>query len=135
MFVSAIVGIADSRSGEVEFCNAGHPAPLVLRPGQPAAALNDADGPPLCVDEKFVYLSQHVTLDPSATLLLVTDGVTEAQNPARSCYGSQRLLSFSAAQPATAEVVCKKLYEDVNRFTEGAPLADDLTIVAVRFNP
>ncbi len=54
MFVTAIMGIIDARSGEVELCNAGHNAPLLLRAGAAPRTLEGAGGPPLCVDEEFL---------------------------------------------------------------------------------
>src|ERR1041385_9321412 len=74
MFVTAIVGVIDARTGEVELCNAGHNAPILVRVGAAASQLDGAGGPPLCVDQDFTYASQHVRLAPGEVLLLLTDG-------------------------------------------------------------
>ena len=51
MYVTAILAVVDGESGEAVWCNAGHPAPILLRPKQAPRLLDGADGPPLCVDE------------------------------------------------------------------------------------
>ena len=134
MFVTAIMGIVDARSGAVELCNAGHNAPLLLRAGAAPRTLAGADGPPLCVDEKFVYDAQQLSLEPGEILLLITDGVSEAEDDQQAQYGSMRVIDcFDAEFPNTATAACEKLRADVKRFTAGAPASDDLTIMAIRF--
>jgi serine phosphatase RsbU (regulator of sigma subunit) len=135
MFVTAVIGIVDVRSGEVTLCNAGHDAPVLLRLNQPPRWVDDARGPPLCVIEDFPYEPGQVKLEPNDILLLTTDGVSEAADQQYNMYGSARLLQcFSQnEQPYTAALVCEKLYADVKRFTQGAPASDDITIMAVRF--
>ena len=55
LFVTAIVGILDVQTGELELCNAGHDAPILLRINEPPRSLKGAGGPPLCVREDFPY--------------------------------------------------------------------------------
>lgn len=134
MFVTAIIGIVDARSGEVEICNAGHNAPMLLRAKQTPRTLDGADGPPLCVDEEFPYTTQRLRLDPGAVLLFITDGVSEAENERQAQYGSASVLDcFADDLPADAMGVCHKLHADVKKFTAGAAPSDDLTILAIRF--
>ena len=59
LFVTAIAGILDVRTGEIELCSAGHEAPILLRSGAVPCALTVTGGPPLCVVEDFVYPSEH----------------------------------------------------------------------------
>ncbi|MGH7872656.1 MAG: CHASE2 domain-containing protein [Candidatus Binatia bacterium] len=134
MFVTAIMGIVDARSGEVELCNAGHNAPLVLRANTAPRTLEGAGGPPLCFDENFLYTAQPLKLEPGEILLLITDGVSEAEDDQQAQYGSARVIDFFDAEfPGTATAACEKLRADVKRFTAGAPASDDLTIMAIRF--
>jgi serine phosphatase RsbU (regulator of sigma subunit) len=136
MFVSAIIGIIDDRSGEVELCNAGHNAPIVLRSMGPPQELDGASGPPLCVDEESPYAMQRLKLASGDILLLITDGVTEAENEHQARYGAERAIEcFAREHSADAAGVCVRLHEDVKKFIAGAPPSDDLTIVAVRFIP
>ena len=134
MFVSAIIGVIDARSGEAELCNAGHNAPILLPRSGPPRELDGAGGPPLCIDEQFPYTMQQIKLEPGDILLLVTDGVTEAENEHQAQYGTMRLLQyFTGERIADAAQACARLHEDVNKFTAGAPVSDDLTILAIRF--
>ena len=67
-------------------------------------------------------------------LLLITDGVSEAEDDQQLQYGSARVIDFFDAEfPGTATAACEKLRADVKRFTAGAPASDDLTIMAIRF--
>jgi serine phosphatase RsbU (regulator of sigma subunit) len=135
MFVTAVIGVIDARSGFVDLCNAGHDAPVLLRVNQPPKFLDDTSGPPLYVVEDFPYEPGRIMLEPNDILLLTTDGVTEAADKQYNMYGSARLLQcFSGdGQPRTATHVCEKLYADVKSFIQGAPPSDDITIMAVRF--
>ena len=134
MFVTAIVGVIDARTGEVELCNAGHNAPILVRVGAAASQLDGAGGPPLCVDQDFTYASQHVQLAPGEILLLLTDGVTEAENAQQAPYGVERALAcFAEAGVVDAATVCAQLHADVKLFIAGAAPSDDLTIMAIRF--
>jgi serine phosphatase RsbU (regulator of sigma subunit) len=135
MFVTAVIGVIDVVSGEVDLCNAGHDAPILLRVGQPPRLLDDPRGPPLCVIEDFPYERGQFKLENNDILLLTTDGVTEASDKQYKMYGLGRLLEClsGSGRPHTAALVCEKLYADVRRFTQGAPASDDITIMALRF--
>ena len=134
MFVTAIIGIIDGRTGEVELCNAGHNAPILLRPNEPPRELAGAGGPPLCVDEEFPYTAQQLKLVVGDILLFITDGVSEAEDERQAQYGTARALAcFSDDRPTSAAGVCERLRADVKQFAAGAALSDDLTILAVRF--
>lgn len=134
MFVTAIIGIIDARTGEVELCNAGHNAPILLRPNEPPRELAGAGGPPLCVDEEFPYITQRVKLEAGDILLFITDGVSEAEDAQQVQYSSARVLEcFSEFWPTDAASVCERLHADVKKFAAGAASSDDLTILAVRF--
>lgn len=136
MFVTAIIGIIDGRSGEVELCNAGHNAPILLRSTESPQELDGAGGPPLCVDEEFPYMTQRLKLEAGDILLLITDGVSEAENPHQARYGTVRTIEcFAGERTVDAAGACARLHSDVKQFTAGAPPSDDLTIVAIRFLP
>ena len=134
MFVTAIIGIIDARSGEAELCNAGHNAPILLRSTASPQELDGAGGPPLCVDQAFPYTPQRLKLESGDILLFITDGVSEAENQHQARYGAVRAIECFAATPAAdAAEACVKLHTDVKKFTAGAPPSDDLTIMAIRF--
>jgi adenylate cyclase len=136
LFVTAIVGILDVQKGELELCNAGHDAPILLRVNEPPRSLNRTGGPPLCVKEDFPYTFDRLQLRPEDVLVMITDGVTEAQDSAQNFYGLSRVLTYLTTMKERqrhAADACQGIYEDVKRFSQGLPPSDDITIVAVRF--
>ncbi|MGE3538714.1 MAG: CHASE2 domain-containing protein [Candidatus Tectimicrobiota bacterium] len=138
LFVTAVAGLLDTRTGDLELCSAGHDAPLVLRLGAEPSALSAAGGLPLCVLDDYLYESNHVQLQPGDVVLMMTDGVTEAQNRQTQLYGLERVFSCCAAlqatqNPLTPAGLCQGLYADVQRFAEGMEPADDVTILALRY--
>jgi serine phosphatase RsbU (regulator of sigma subunit) len=139
LFVAAVIGIIDISTGVMELCNAGHEAPILLRPGKAPDVLETAGGPPLCALEHFPYTSEPIQLQAGDTLIMVTDGVTEAQDRHQNFYGLERILAYLTAVqihpngPHSVEAVCQGLYGDVKRFANGATPADDITIVGIRF--
>ncbi len=70
-----------------------------------------------------------VALEPGDLVLLYTDGVTEARNPAGEWYGVERLRAAVREAPATVEGLGAAVLENVRRFAAERPQSDDLTIV------
>jgi serine phosphatase RsbU (regulator of sigma subunit)/CHASE2 domain-containing sensor protein len=98
--------------------------------------LTDAGGPPLCTVDDFPYLSAHQPLQSGDLLCLVTDGVTDAQNPDGERYGSERLQQLLARQPigVSAQTLVDAIGADLRTFIASAEPADDLTILALRWS-
>jgi serine phosphatase RsbU (regulator of sigma subunit) len=138
LFVTCFAAILDLDTGELHYCNAGHDNPYRLSAGYDAPRrIDDGDGPPLCAIPDFDYRGAATRLQSGELLCLMTDGVTEAQTPDGQLYGNQRLqLQLLALQrrDATARQVVEALQADVARFAAGAEPADDLTILALRWN-
>jgi serine phosphatase RsbU (regulator of sigma subunit) len=133
MFVTAFAGILDLASGELVFASAGHDAPFLLHGGAAPRRLDTEGGPPLGVVENFPFPVDRDILDLGEVLLLFTDGVTEAMDPAGALYGTERLAAvLAAAPPADARTAVEAVREDVLGFTAGAEQADDIALLAVR---
>jgi serine phosphatase RsbU (regulator of sigma subunit) len=139
LFVTAVVGSIDIRTGVMELCCAGHEAPILLRPGEVPRSLDMIGGPPFCFLEDFPYPSVRVALQPGDMLVMITDGVTEAQDASRHLYGIERTLAYltlihtdPCGSPSVASV-CQGLYDNVRHFANDADPADDVTIMAIRF--
>jgi len=134
MFVSAFAGILDLASGRLNYCNAGHDNPYVLSPGaSPLRRLADGDGPPLCVVDDFAYQGAQCTLAAGDILCLVTDGVTEAQNAAGDLYGGERLQLVLTRRADHSAALLAAVRADVDAFTGPVELADDLTMLVLRW--
>jgi serine phosphatase RsbU (regulator of sigma subunit) len=137
LFVTALAGVLDAQTGELELCNAGHEAPYLLPAGDgPVRPLAAGGGPPLCAIDDFPYEAAVHRMRPGETLCLVTDGVTEAQNAAGQLYGRTRLERALAApgREASVEAVGHAIRQDVARFVGEAEPSDDLAILVVRWH-
>ena len=112
---------------------------MLLRPGESPCVLDAAGGPALCVLEDFSYAAARLQLHPGDMLVMITDGVTEAQDQAEQFYGLGRTLAWltdmqqNTAKWQSVETICQGLYDDVKRFANSAVPADDITIMAIRF--
>ena len=133
--MTAVAGIIDARTGEIEYCNAGHDAPLVVAPGQATVSVDSDGGPPLCVIDDFDYPLDHARLAPGETLVLTTDGVNEAMTASQKMFGGHRLIQNLThnADDNSPKNLAAKLYENVKEFVAGAEPNDDITIVAIRY--
>jgi sigma-B regulation protein RsbU (phosphoserine phosphatase) len=81
------------------------------------------------------YTSESVELSPGDTLVLSTDGVSEAANPEGALFGEDRLKAcFAKGAGATAAESVERLLTSVRAFAAGAPQSDDITILALRRN-
>lgn len=134
MFVTAFCGVLDLRSGRLRYSNAGHDRPLLISPGKPVRRLESKSGIPLGVLAAFPYAVQEVTLEPGDALFLYTDGVTEATNGREELYSFERLRDLlettSDREPAS---MIDRVLDSVDRFAEGTPQADDMTMLCVLY--
>ena len=132
LFVTVAAGCLDLDSGELSYANAGHDAPLFIGAGRLEAAPG-AQGPPLCTVDGFAYTSQTLNLARGSALCLVTDGVTEAQNPAEELYGQARLRDclLPFIQGARGADVIAAVVASVRQHAGEAEQADDMTLLVV----
>jgi len=117
----------------VSFANAGHNYPLLLPAAGGCRPLEDG-GIPLGILPGFAYGEVSTRLEAGDSLLLYTDGITDARNMAGEDYGEDRLVCLAKALPRSlnAEELIQAVAEDVSRFTGGAEQADDITLVALK---
>ena len=133
MFLTAWVGVLDTRTGHLDFANAGHNPPLLRRADGSVERLRAKSGPMLAVVDDAPYRAHSATLRPGDTLFLYTDGVTEAMDTAGALFGEQRLEeTLSAAPDGDPASINRLVRAAVAAFAAGAPAADDLTVLAVQ---
>lgn len=135
LFVTLFAGQVDLRTGVLEFSNAGHEPPYLRAPQGLPERLQATGGPPLCVMEDFQHPTDQRQLVPGEWIVVVTDGITEATNPRREFFGAERLRTALSwmPDPVEPEEIVRRLKEDLARFADGAEPADDLTLLAVRW--
>jgi CHASE2 domain-containing sensor protein/serine phosphatase RsbU (regulator of sigma subunit) len=137
LFVTVLAGILDARTGELEYCSAGHEPPLLLpRGGRSLQRLAEGGGPPLCAVDDFPYTPAALRLEPGDTLCLITDGITEAAGPDGQLYGRERLEALLAGLGAAASAaeVGEAIRRDVAAFTGGTEPSDDMAVLVLRWN-
>ncbi len=138
MFVTLFYGVLDLASGQAQYVNAGHNPPYVLRADGSVQAVARTGGMAVAVSEGFPYRSALLQLQPGERLFLYTDGVTEAFDPDGREYGEERLeralrRAAAAGAPDTAEAPARAVLADVHQFERGAPQADDITCMVLRY--
>ncbi len=136
LFVTALAGILDARTGALEYCSAGHEPPFLLpRAGRPLMRLTEGGGPPLCAADGIPYDAATRQLEPGDTLCLITDGITEAAAPDGTLYGRPRLeaLLGGLAPAASAGEIGEAIRRDVAAFTGDAEASDDMAILVLRY--
>jgi serine phosphatase RsbU (regulator of sigma subunit) len=131
-YATMFFGILD-RAGQLEFINAGHPSPLILRQGEVTELYSEGSFPVGLVPEAN-FTAATVNLQPSDTLILFSDGVTEAMDPEEKLFGVSRLQTVLSGQHnAPLEELQKTILESVQSFTRGASQSDDVTILILRY--
>jgi serine phosphatase RsbU (regulator of sigma subunit) len=133
MFVTLFFGILDPKSGRLTYGSAGHNPPLLFHgreAGEPRSL--GRTGLPLGIMAEATWEEATVEIGPGDTLLLYTDGVTEAQSAAGEMFGLPRLIAAAqAALGRPAEEMQQALLAGVHRFVGDAPQSDDLTLMLV----
>ena len=133
MFVTLFYGVIDPATGVMTYANAGHNSPYLVGDDGAVRALTTAGGPALGVFDDIDYGEASVEIAPDQTLVMFTDGVTEAMDPDNQEYGEARLEALLAACGGAApDRVIARIEDDVVAFASGAPQADDLTMMAIR---
>jgi phosphoserine phosphatase RsbU/P len=132
-YATMFFGILDDK-GSLDYINAGHPSPILIRRnGNADEAFTEGSFPVGLVPEAE-YCSACVKLEPGDTLVLFSDGVTEAMDPQEELFGVPRLKQFLIGRNETPlDELQKLLLEAVENFARGASQADDLTLLLVRY--
>lgn len=131
-FISLFYAKLCPRSESLQYANAGHNPPLLIRAGTEPRLL-EKGGPVLGVLPDSNYESEAISLWRGDVLVLYTDGAVEAENPAGEQYSAERLsrtVSLHSEQPA-GELI-ETIYASVIQFRETSSLADDLTLVVLK---
>jgi serine phosphatase RsbU (regulator of sigma subunit) len=126
-------GIVDDQ-GHLEYINAGHPSPFLIRNGVAEDVFTEGSYPVGLVPEAE-YTTVCLKLDPGDTLVLFSDGVTEAMDPAEQLFGVPRLkeVLMGEGTQTPLDELQRKVLDAVENFAHGASQADDLTLLLVRY--
>ncbi|WP_280156353.1 fused response regulator/phosphatase [Piscinibacter sp. XHJ-5] len=137
MFVTLFLAFLDTASGIVTYVNAGHPAPYVSSASGSVDRIRTRKAqPPLGVKSGLVYDAHSVRIGPGDTIFVCTDGIADATNSDEAFYTEARVESElrHAGGDTPAEMIAR-VKSAVDRFTGDAPKADDMTMLALRWDP
>jgi phosphoserine phosphatase RsbU/P len=132
-FVTAFFGVYDPHSRRLTYANAGHAAPILKLRGSGGAIqrLDAVGGIPLGVMDKVGSDRASIQLEPGQSMVLYTDGITEALDPSGRQFGSTALEAVIAGTRGGADVMCDSISNAVKRHRAGARAHDDQTVVAM----
>jgi phosphoserine phosphatase RsbU/P len=134
MFVTVFYGVLDLRSGELTYCSAGHNLPYMLRADGAVSALERTGGMALGAFESAAYKSKCVRLGTGDGLFLYTDGITEAMDAEHNEFTDRRLEESLRRLPSRPlNEIIDGVVSDVEAFAGGAPQADDMTTLVLRY--
>lgn len=134
-FITIFLGSFDPHTRVLEYCNAGHHPPLLVRKRREGFTTQwlKPTGAAIGLVESFNFGIESIALDAGDMLLLYTDGLTEAMNLRDEEYGEQRLAELLQRQHgASPQAVLHGLRHSVREFTGKVALADDFTLVAAQ---
>jgi serine phosphatase RsbU (regulator of sigma subunit) len=133
LFVTVFYGVLDPVSGTLTYCNAGHNPPLIFgRQDEREPSALRCTGIPLGMFADQTWQQKRVQLMPGDTLLLYTDGVTEAQNKELAFWGLAHLVAVTEANLGRpAAEIQHGILQAVYRFMDSAPQFDDIAVGVV----
>lgn len=134
-YLTMFAGVLDVNTGEVVFCQAGYPMPMLARPDRTVTPVGDG-GFPIGLWEKAEYHNLRLRLEPGERLVICSDGAAEAEDADGVAFGDGRLGALVARETARPtkelpDTVAASLAE----WRGGQPLADDLTVLVLERSP
>jgi serine phosphatase RsbU (regulator of sigma subunit) len=134
MFVTVFYGILNTRTGEVAYCSGGHNPPYILRRDGRVEAMEMTGGLVLGVFGKATYQAKQIALEAGDGLFLYTDGITEAMDGDYNEFTESRLEAcLKQGRGSALGDLIQRVVGEVKTFANGAPQADDMTMLALRY--
>jgi serine phosphatase RsbU (regulator of sigma subunit) len=131
-YATMFIGIVGN-DGMFEYIKAGHPSPLLLRKGQVTELYSDGSFPVGLIPEAS-YESARMQLEPEDTLVLFSDGVTEAENLNHDLFEVTGLTqALAGKENVPVEALQQSVLDSVSAFARGASQSDDITLLVVRY--
>lgn len=134
MFVTFFMGIMNLENGEVVYSNAGHNPPYILKKNGKTVKMNPEPNLPIGFFEKYKYSVQTIRLDKGDSIILYTDGLTEAENPGQELFGEERFeRTIADNQGMSSSDLIDKIYKAVCSHVGDAVQSDDLTVMSIKY--
>ncbi len=134
LFITAWIGILNTKTGRLTYIDAGHNPPLLKQDGKFAFIPKGKKGLPLASMEDFQYKKNEIYLKPGDRLILYTDGVTEAQNKEQQLYGEERFIKYAELHKEDPQQIFRDgLLKDLAAFQDGCDQFDDITMLLLDY--
>lgn len=133
MFVTVFYAIYNTKTGIVAYANAGHNPPLLLRNDGTVEELPRSKNMMLGVFDMAAFEEDSLQLEPGDTLVMFTDGVTEAMNPDETEFGTERLkMTLGGLVGKSSQQIIGGVRAAIKDFADGAEQSDDITMLVVK---
>jgi serine phosphatase RsbU (regulator of sigma subunit) len=133
MFVTMFLGLLDLQTGHLDFCNAGHNPPVLLRDGKPEF-IEMVPNAPVGIIPELDFEGEEIADITNCPLFIYTDGLNEAENREKEQFTDERLLEIMEQVPfENCQQTIEMLREEVEKHRDGAEPNDDLTMLCVKF--
>ncbi len=131
-FATMVLFRLPATGGAVTGVSAGHESALLIRPGPVEPSPIESTGPPIGIESALKWTSTSVDFGPRDCLVLMTDGVVEALNPAHEAFGRERLMALARSlRGEPVEKVVAAIHQALLTHLAGQAAADDMTVVAI----
>ncbi len=135
MFVTFFLGIIDLNTGLLQYANAGHNPPVLIRNNGEVSMFEQAKAIPLGLFEDFIFPELSMQLNNGDKIFSYTDGVNEAENQHEELFGDDRMLKVIEAHlDAHPKVLIEKMMEAVETHVKDFPQSDDITMMTILHN-
>ena len=132
MFVTVVYAVYNPETGSITYANGGHCPPLIVHGDGSSSELSQTNGVVLGLVEGMDYAERRATLQPGETLVMYSDGVSEAMNPEGEEFGTERLKRlFEGAAPTSAEEANATILKAITAFAGDHAQSDDITCLVL----
>lgn len=133
MFVTVFYGIFNIKTGEINYCNCGHNSPYILHENGSVETLKSHINIVLGAFEGMKFQNDKMILEKGDSLVLYTDGVTEAENLNQEQFGEAKLEQvIGGLQGSSSENIVNAINTEVHTFAGEAPQSDDITVLVIK---
>lgn len=135
-FLTLFLGVLNLKTGVLNYCNAAHDFPFVLKSNGSISELKETHGLPLGLYAEKEYKDSNIIIGKGDTIVLYTDGVTDLFNEAKNQFGVERfkenLVRLAGLDPTD---MVKTVHEVLKQFKGEAPQADDMSLFSIKYTP
>lgn len=135
MFVTVFIAILNTETGELQYSSAGHNPPLISLQGKDYEYMKLKKSFVLAGMENFKFFTDSIVIQPSDSIFIYSDGVTEAMNADSEQFSENRLKQHLAGlQDKSEKEIINSVQKEIELFVKDAPQSDDITMLVLKYN-